>query len=302
MSTQQSLILLSSCLLLSSFCTSRAETIQTTETTVQTSTTNAGLPTFNLSATGNYMMVDPLTGVPLGRYDPVARLVEGRTPQAGLIIVDRPSGNLVATIDASGRVVDVSVAPASDVLVVSIDTRRRDLDRQIAESLNRGQLSAVEASALRAQLERIASDESGYRMSGGTLTYRQALVVASDLNILGQRLYPTAVVTPVIAPQFVVRDTRLTMVDNVTYRKIQLLRRIDDEYQAGRLSSDYVSRLKEKVDKVSSLETQYRKHDGELSASKNRMLASKLDQLETSLDNDVAAINEKRAKIGIRVN
>lgn len=298
MSNQQSFILLSSCLLLSSLCVAKADTIETT--TTQTTTTSAASPVFALSASGNYFVVDPITGTPVGHYDPVARLVDGRTLQSGLVIVDKPSGNLVATVDAFGNIVDVSVAPATEVLVVSINSRRADLDRQIAQALARGQITAAKAADMRAQLERISANETAFRVNG-TLTYRQALVVASDLNILGQRLYPTAVVTPVVAPQFVVQDTRLTMVDNITYRKLHLSRRIDDEYQAGRLSSNNVSDLKEKMATVSSLEMRYRKN-GELSESKNRAISTKLDQLETSLNRDVSNINEKRSEIGIRVN
>jgi len=246
-------------------------------------------------------VVDPISGLPKGRYDPVAGRIDGGTLQTGLVIVDKPTGNLVATVDASGRIVDVSVAPVSDVLMVSIDTRRRDLDQQIAESLNRGRISVAQASALRAELDRITSDEAVLRQSGGTLTYRQALVVGYNLNTLSQRLSPTAVFTPIISPQLIIRDKQLTLVDAITYRKLQLLRRIDDEYQAGRLSAEYVSRLKAQLDKISALETRSRKR-GELSASKSRALSIKLDQLEASLNNDVAIINEKRSKIGIRVN
>src|SRR5205085_1758519 len=132
---------------------------------------------------------------------------------------------LVAVTDASGRVVDVSVAPASQVLMVSIDGRRRDLDRQIVDGLNAGRLSASDAAALRTELDRIAANESASGGSPGTLTYRQALVAAYDLNSLSARVYPTAVVTPVISPQFVIMDKQLTMVDQVTYRKLQLQRR-----------------------------------------------------------------------------
>jgi hypothetical protein len=313
MSHRQSFLLLTGCLVLSCFNGSKAETTETTETTVITSTTTTSPETMvvtttttsptvvTFSAAGNYLVVDPITGSLKGRYDPVAGMLDGRPLQAGLVIVDRPTGNLVAIIDSAGRAIDVGMAPASDVLMVSIDTRRRDLDRQIVDALNSGKLSAVEASALRAELDRIASDESVSRGSGGTLTYRKAMVVAYDLNTLSQRLYPAAIAAPVIAPQFVLLNKQLTMVDPVTYRRLQMLRRVDDEYQAGRLSAQYVSRLKAQLDKISSLDTRYRKN-GELSSSKSRTLSMKLDQAEASLHTYIAVINEKRAKIGIRVN
>lgn len=316
MHRQNSMILLSSCLALSCLGQAQAQSDESSETTVirtTTTVTGADSPvvvqsrTLNsiampaLSSSGNYLVVDPITGLLKGRFDPVAGLVDGRTLQAGLVIVDRPTGNVVAIIDGSGRAVDASVAPASDVLLVSIESRRKDLNRQIAEALNRGRLSSLEANALRAELERISTEESASRIDSGTITYRRALVSAYNLNSLSQRLYPTAVVTPIISPQFVVLNKQLTMVDNTTYRKLQLLQRIDDEYQAGRLSADNVSRLKSQLDQVSSLETRYRV-DGELSASRSRTLSMKLDQVDTALGKNIANTNEKRARIGIRVN
>jgi len=80
-----------------------------------------------------------------------------------------------------------------------------------------------------------------------------------------------------------------------------LLNRIDNEYQAGRLSADNVSHLKAQMYRTSVLEARYRRN-GELSESRTRDLTEKLDQLQSALSNDVAIINEKRARIGILVN
>jgi hypothetical protein len=246
------------------------------------------------------LVVDPITGVVQGSYDPEVPQIY----QSGLVIVDSSTGKLLATVDSLGNVVDVNAAPATDVLVVSINARRRDLERQIAEALTRGQLTAIQANVMRADLERIASDESASRNLAGTLTYQKAMVLGYGLNSLSDRLAPvtqTVVVTPVISPQFVTVDGQLTMVDNVTYRKLQLQRRIDDEFAAGRLSNDQVSKLKSLLNKISILETKYRT-DGQLSESKNRILSIKLDQLHSTLETDIAIINQRRSGIGIRVN
>lgn len=272
----------------------------TTETTIKTTTTTTGASVMSLPATGTYLVVDPITGVVQGSYDPEAPLIL----QSGLVIVDSSTGRLLATVDSFGNLVDVNAAPATEVLVVSIDARRRDLDRQIAEALNGGQLTRAQANALRADLARIASDESASRQSAGTLTYQKAMILGYGLNSLSDRLAPvtqTVVATPVISPQFVTIDGNVTMVDNVTYRRLQLQARIDDEYASGRLSGDQVSRLKSDLDKISSLETNFRR-DGQLSDSKNWILSIKLDRLQSSLENNVAVINQRRSGIGIRAD
>ncbi|MBI5174003.1 MAG: hypothetical protein HY986_14065 [Candidatus Melainabacteria bacterium] len=289
-------------------CAAQAETTEVTERTIRTSTVSSDgsgvssvSTSFSLPRAGNYLVVDPTTGILKGRYDPVAGLVDGRQIQSGLAIVDGPSGRVMAIADATGRIVDVTVAPASDTMLMAIEARRKEMDRSLAEALSAGRLPSAQVVSLRSELERIANEEALLRSAGNVVPYSKALMFSNDLSLLSQRIYPVGAVTAVETPQFVVMDKQVTMVDSVTYRKLQLTRRIDAEYQSGRLSQDNVSRLKSQLDKVSSLETKYRQ-SGELSSSKSRTLAMKLDQVESELGNDIAEINEKRARIGIKVN
>jgi len=292
--------LLSGCLIFSGL----AAKADTTETTTTQTTTTTDFGTVNLSPNGSYQVVDPITGRVLGAYDPTARLVEGRTLESGVVIVDKTNGGLVATVDSSGNIVDISRAPATQTLLVSIDTRRQDLNRRIDEALNRGTLSAAQASAMRAELEQIAADEESARRNAGAVTYRRALVMGYGLNTLSERLVPmtqTVTFEPVISTQFVDINGRFVMVDSITAREQRLQRRIDDEYTAGRLSAQQVSKRKEDLNKISSLEAQYRKN-GELSDSKEKKLSEKLDRVQTSIDENVTSINQKRSKIGIRAD
>jgi hypothetical protein len=242
-----------------------------------------------------------MTGTVQGNYDPVARLVNGRNLQTGTVIVDANSGKILATVDISGNIVDVATVPAPQTLIVSIDSRRTELDRQIVEALNKGLINAAQSAALRKDLQSITSDETANRQS---LTYQKALVLGYGLNTVSERLVPISqrtTVIPVIAPQFVTVDGQLVMVDNVTSRRLQLEIRIGDEYTAGRLSSDQVSRLKSDLNYIASLETKY-KRDGLLSEAKNRALSIRLDEVQGSLEHDIAIINQKRSGIGLRVN
>lgn len=294
------LSLLSGCLIFSGL----AAKADTTETTTTQTTTTTDFGTVNLSPNGSYQVVDPITGRVLGAYDPTARLVEGRALESGVVIVDKTNGGLVATVDSSGNIVDISRAPATQTLLVSIDTRRQDLNRRIDEALNRGTLSAAQASAMRAELEQIAADEESARRNAGAVTYRRALVMGYGLNTLSERLVPmtqTVTFEPVISTQFVDINGRFVMVDSITAREQRLQRRIDDEYTAGRLSAQQVSKRKEDLNKISSLEAQYRKN-GELSDSKEKKLSEKLDRVQTSIDENVTSINQKRSKIGIRAD
>lgn len=294
------LSLLASCLAFSGLTASKADTTETTTTRTTTTSTDAAI--VNLSANGNYRVVDPITGRLLGRYDPTARLVEGRALESGVVIVDDSNGGLVATVDSRGNIVDISRAPATQTLIVSIDTRRQDLNRRIEDALNKGQLNAAQATAMRAELDRIASDEESARQTAGVIDYRRALLLGYGLNSISERLLPitqTVTFAPVISPQFVTIDGRLVMVDAITSRRQRLARRIDDEYAAGRLSAQQVSRRKEDLNRISSLDSRYRKN-GQLSNSKERKVSEKLDQLKIAIDENVAVINQKRSRIGLR--
>ncbi len=294
------LSLLSSCLALSAQSASKADSTETSQTTTTVTTNSAAL--INLPATGHYVVVDPITGDIQGNYDPTARLVEGSAPRAGVVIVDQTNGGPLGFVDSSGNIVDMSVTPASPTLLVSIDTRRKDLNRRIDDALNKGTLTPTQAAGFRAELDRIASDEDRDRQAG-VVTYRSALMLGYGLNTLQDRLVPitTENFQPLVAPQFVIVNNQLTLLDSFDYRKHHLATRCDDEYSAGRLSSEQVERLKEDLSKISSSEIKYTKH-GELSSSKDKKLSEQLDQVQSEMDRDVAHINQKRAKIGIRVD
>lgn len=289
-----------------------ADVIETT--TTQTTTTEAGgstvvvspttrtAATVVLSPTTMYQVIDPITGSLVGTTLVGSSLLGGSRLSRGVVIVDKSSGNLVATVDANGNIVDIGSVPATETLVVSINARRADLRNRIEESLKQGRLDAAQAAAIRAQLERIAADESINSQSPGVLTYRRALMTGYGLNLLSDRLIPqTVAFQPIVSPQFVTVNGNLILVDSVTARKNRLTARIDDEYSAGRLSSNQVTRRKQDLSKISISETKYRRN-GELSNSNEAKLFAKLDQLKIAIDENVASINEKRSRIGIRVD
>jgi hypothetical protein len=108
----------------------------------------------------------------------------------------------------------------------------------------------------------------------------------------------TAVITPtrVVAAAPVVVAT-----DDISARIAVMTTKIDDEYKAGRLTNRNVARLKERINEVSTRQVKYTKN-GVLSDSKHKYLSEKLDDIQTSFDNDIASTQRARARIGIRVN
>jgi len=277
-------------------------TVKTTTVTTEVSPATGVAPLL-LPTTTSYILVDPITGVTKGVYSPGAGAVETKDLVPGLVVIDKVSGNIVATVNSAGQTVDVVSSPAFDPLVSSINTKQNQLETILTQALNNGSIDAAQAAAFRTQLEKITADEVLYKQDG-ILTYAEALSIATRLNDLQDQIALVAhlpAVVPVLGPKFMTIDGKVVMVmDDLDCRRMKLSQRVDDEYAAGRLSGNQVSSLKELLDSTAAFESRYKKN-GELSSSKKDKVAVKLDNVETQMNKDVAIINEKRAKIGIRV-
>ena len=272
-------------------------------TTTETKTISPEGKTIVLPSTTTYEIVDPITGTVKGSFDPMHSVIDVRTISPGSIIIDQSTGKILATISASGQTIDVLTAPALDPLVIGIDNRRTELDQRITSSLSAGTIDTTQASALRGELDKIASRETIAKQNAGGLPYSEALALSLALNNLSDRLVLFAhgpVIAPLLGSRIVNSNGDLVLVDPTTYRRFQLAQRVDDEYAAGRLSTKQVSDLKEQLNAIASLDSKYRKN-GQLDSSKSEKLAVKLNSVEVRLNKDVATINDKRAKIGIRV-
>lgn len=278
-----------------------AETTVTETTRTTTTTTSESVPSsITLSPTGNYMLVDPLTGAVTGVYNPTTGL---NNVPSGVMVIDKLSGQLIAAVD-SGRLIDIAAVRTSDALAVSINNRQAELQRAISDALAKGAMDTVQATSLRAQLDTIASQEAQSK-SDGLLTYSEALALSTSLNNVADQIVSASrspiVITPLSGARFIVTDGQFRFVDGIAYRKMALERRIDDEYKAGKLSSKQVADLKERLNEIASLESKYRKN-GHLSESKEKTLNAKLNLVNSRLEQNIAYINKRRSQLGLRVN
>jgi len=239
--------LLAGCLALSGSLAVNADTTQVTTTT----TTRSTLPAYVFAPSSSYIVVDPITGVVKGNYDLSTHLVNGTPLSSGYVIVDNDTRAMVATVDPYGNIVDVSLAPADRTMLVTFDSRRKDLEQQIADAQAKGRLAAAQAEALRAELAGVPV----YDPSSSAVTYSRAIQIGSGLNAVSSRLLPITQqnFTSVIAPQFVTVGGKLTLADDTTYRKVQLTRRIEDEYGYGHISKAQMEQFKADLDASSGL-------------------------------------------------
>ncbi len=259
---------------------------------------------YSLQPSARYVVVDPLTGKTRGMFDPGTRMIDGQPLTFGMVFVDQGSGRMVASVDSSGRIVDVVVAPATESLVTSIDARILDLQNTVNRAIERGEISAAQGSALKARLDEVITLEARLKNSDGIFTFNEAFQVANALNSMNDEIVTVAhlpALTPLVGGRFVLNEGNLMLVNDYDYRRVTSERRIDDEYKAGRLSSKYVAELKNELNEIKSKQTRYMKN-GELKPSRAKEISVRLDKVATRMDRNVASINNKRAKIGIRVD
>lgn len=259
---------------------------------------------FSLLPSTTYVVIDPLTGKTRGVFDPATRLIDGQPLAFGMVFVDQSSNRIVASVDASGRIVDVISAPATETLITSIDARILDLQNTINKAIDRGELTAAQGAVLKAKLDETITLEARYKNSDAVFTFNEALAVANALNAVNDEVVTIAhlpAMTPLVGGRFVLTEGNLMLVNDFDYRRVTLERRIDDEYRAGRLASKHVADLKKELNEIKSKQTKYMKN-GELKASKAKDISVRLNKVESKMNKNVAYINNKRAKIGIRVD
>ena len=272
--------LLAGCLALSGSLAANAETTQVTTTT----TTRSSVPTYVLPAATSYIVVDPVTGAVKGNYDPVTHLVNGMPLANGYVIVDDSTRAMVAMVDSYGNIVDVQVAPAPQTFLVTLDSRRKELEAQIADAQAKGRLAAAQAEQMRVELNAIPV----FSPSSSVVTYSRAVQVGSGLNTLSSRLVPVTEKTysTVIAPQFVTIDGKLTLADDWTYKKMQLTRRIEDEYAFGHITKEQLLQFKSDLTALSAREATYRQGTV-ISDAGVKVLSDDLNTLQTKLNSVV---------------
>jgi len=136
----------------------------------------------------------------------------------------------------------------------------------------------------------------GYYVIDQTSGRTMATVDASG-NLVTFSTIPTA-----LPEHFMVVDNTLVyFASDYALRRAKIERRMNDEYTAGKLSKDQIADLNNKLSEIASLDSK-RNSKGELKSSTRRRIEKEFDTVQSKMDKDIALINEKRAKIGIRVN
>jgi hypothetical protein len=196
------------------------------------------------------------------------------------------------TVTTTTVVKAASVKP--DVYIVTIDTRRRELEKIIGEGMATGKLTKAQADELRAELDDITKIEIAAQKVGGPIPYSQIAVIATRLDILGKRI--TEIIGIPIVPIMV--DGKITIVsgeivelDAMASRRAEMEGKISIAYAHHTLSKKQVSSLRKQLDDIAVLEVKYRDNDinGEFTDQEARDLFKAFDKVGSQIDSDIAS-------------
>lgn len=290
--------------------------------------------TFVLPSSSSYVMVDPLTGVIKGNY---TTGISASAIGPGWVVMDSSSNKIMAGFDSSGRLRAITDIPVYDAYLSNLDVRRAAIETAIADAVAKGKMSLAQGEDLKAELLSAHAQLEAYRSSRNWITYDEALSVASRFNRLSDRLGLIApgygltalvgnVYSPVVAaggttvvtrtvaqppaviavPSVVAAPSTVVVSpsalrDNLSLRNEVMARKADAEFNAGRLTNRNVVRIKEKLNDVSLKQAKYNK-GGNLNLKRQGELNAKLDEVQTYMDQCIAETNDKRQRIGLKVN
>ncbi len=262
-------------------------------TTVTTKTTTIdSVPSSFILPSSSYVLVDPITGVIKGDYVVGTRLFNGLPLSGNYVVMDKVTRRLVGTFDSNGNLVDISAAPAASTVVVSVDSHRSALERQISDLLAQGQISSNQAADMRLEIARLFPTGEG-TVTTRTVTYSNALAADSGLYTVESRLLPLTkrtYVTTMTSPRFVSVNGQIILPDTLAFRRLQLENRMQGEFALGHLTRTQLLSLKTDMNDIANREARYR-FNGTLSADKAARLNADLDGLQARMNRDVASVD-----------
>lgn len=234
------------------------------------------------------------------------------SPMPNLVYLDPASGSrTIRTVTTTVSTTPSVVAPVvvtspvvSSNNVVSITTvepqvirdslrvRHDRLVEIISAGLASGNLTAAQAAVYRKQLDELAALQAGFGTSG-TITYARYLPVAYQYDLLRSQLVsvvksPTVTVAPLIeGSKFYLTSDRVVAFDDMMGRRAGLESKISYNLMMGRLSSSKAAELRARLDRIASIEDNYRSSGGRMNDQEASRLYTEFDRVGSALDHAI---------------
>jgi hypothetical protein len=179
-----------------------------------------------------------------------------------------------------------------DLFIMTLDTRRSELEKLIAHGIATGKISQAEADLLRAELDTLAALERDSRVKGVVLSSGTVAVIAARLDVLGIRLsnlLGTTVVPIITGDRFIVFNGQIVQLDEMTMRRAGLEAKIATSLAAGKISPAQATVLRAELDTIAMVEVRYRQANGLFTDKQARSLFVAFDRVGSKLDSFIAS-------------
>lgn len=201
---------------------------------------------------------------------------------APAVIATAPSTVVTTTLPATTTTYITTAQP--EILVTTIETRRKNLDRMIDVAREQGKITRKQAEAMKDDLHRIARETGSNR-----LTYAQAVAFAQDLDLIGSHVGMVVVsgvpaYVPIInGSHFTVYNGQILQLDDLSVRRADLEARITKDYLQGRLSASHAATLRAQLDAIGNNKAVY-DATGQLDFKVSKRLYSDMDKVASELE------------------
>lgn len=160
-----------------------------------------------------------------------------------------------------------------------LDTRQAELNARIEQGVTSGRLNANESSRLRAELNKIANDETA-ALADGRLSYNEQQQLLASLDTLNNKI------TQEMSDQNWRRRNRHG--GGINQQQSLLRQRINAGIRSGKLTRSEANSLLFKEQQIADLEARLRGSGGGLSFQESRRLNQELAQLSRDVSRQLA--------------
>ena len=202
----------------------------------------------------------------------------------------KDAGSTVTTTTTTVKAATVK----PDVYIVTIDTRRRELEKIIGEGMATGKLTKAQADELRSDLDDVTKLEIVAQKVGGPIPYTQIAVIATRLDLIAARL--VEIVGIQLAP--IMTNGKITIVsgeivelDEMASRRAEMEGKISIAYAHKTLTKSQVTILRQQLDDIAAMEVKFRDGDinGQFTDQEARTLFQSFDRVGSKLDSFIAS-------------
>jgi hypothetical protein len=208
------------------------------------------------------------------------------TSTTGTPTIVAPAGGGTVVV-SSGASVPLTIVQEQPILQ-TVDQRRADLDRRIAEALASGKLSEKKAKEFRRELERINGEVVVLR-GQPTPSVLRTVVLAQDLDAVALGLHSdvaTVTLVPIIeGSHFTVFNGQIVQLDDLAVRRIELENKILSAQAAGRITWEQSNDMRNQLNSIAAMEEVYRNSNGgTITFKDSRAIYRDMDKVANELD------------------